>query len=95
MPKYIPLFAQRQADADLICSQGFTDVRILSGQAEFGGVKLNKIGGQHGTDEMFAIPELAGFLVEAMGVVFEAPTYKSLYLVGDTIWRNEVDQALE
>lgn len=44
---------------------------------------------------MFAIPELAGFLVEAMGVVFEAPTYKSLYLVGDTIWRNEVDQALE
>jgi len=29
-----------------------------------------------------------------MGVVFEAPGHKTLYLAGDTIWRDEVDQAL-
>jgi len=95
LPKDIPLFAQNQADATLIRTQGFTDVRVLSDKAEFGGVKLNKTGGQHGTDEMFAVPEVATFLGDAMGVVFEAPGHKTLYLVGDTIWRDEVDQALE
>lgn len=94
LPKGIPLFAQNQADATLIRTQGFTNVRVLSDTAEFGGVKLNKTGGQHGTDEMFAVPEVATFLGDAMGVVFEAPGHKTLYLVGDTIWRNEVDQAL-
>ncbi|WP_217987339.1 hypothetical protein [Vreelandella alkaliphila] len=28
------------------------------------------------------------------GVVFEAPEQKTTYLVGDTIWRDEVEQAL-
>lgn len=95
LPKDIPLFAQNQADATLIRTQGFTNVRVLSDKAQFGGVKLNKTGGQHGTDEMYAIPEVATFLGDAMGVVFQAPGHKTLYLVGDTIWRDEVDQALE
>src|SRR5690554_8000850 len=72
LPKDIPLFAQHQADATMICSQGFTDVRVLSDKAEFGGVTLNKTGGQHGSDEMFASAEVATFLGDAMGVVFEA-----------------------
>lgn len=55
---------------------------------------LNKTGGQHGTDEMYASQVLAGLLGEAMGVVFQAPGHKTLYLAGDTIWRDEVDQAL-
>lgn len=95
LPKDIPLFAQNQADATLIRTQGFTNVRVLSDKAEFGGVKLNKTDGQHGTDEMFASAEMATFLGDAMGIVFEAPGHKTLYLVGDTIWRDKVDQALE
>lgn len=94
LPKDIPLFAQDQADATLIRTQGFTNVRVLSDKAEFGGVKLNKTGGQHGTDEMYAISEIAKGLGDAMGVVFQAPGHKTLYLVGDTVWRDEVDQAL-
>lgn len=94
LPKDIPLYTQHQADADMIRSQGFTDVRVLSYKAEFGGVTLSKTGGQHGTDEMYALPEVATFLGDAMGVVFQAPGHKTLYLVGDTIWRDEVDQAL-
>lgn len=95
LPKDIPLFAQHQADALMIREQGFTDVRVLSDKAEFGGVTLNKTGGQHGTDEMYASAEVAESLGEAMGVVFQAPGHKTLYLVGDTIWRDDVDQALE
>lgn len=94
LPKDVPLFVQNQSDAQTIRSQGFEDVRILEDDTRFGGVTLSKTGGQHGTDTMYANQELAGFLGEAMGVVFEAPDQKTTYLVGDTIWRNEVDQAL-
>ncbi|MGO3123999.1 MAG: MBL fold metallo-hydrolase [Advenella sp.] len=94
LPKDIPLFAQNQADATMIRKQGFTNVRILSDKVEFGGVTLRKTGGQHGTDQMYAVPEVAKALGPAMGVVFQAPGHKTLYLVGDTIWRDEVDQAL-
>lgn len=95
LPKDIPLFTQNQADATMIRDQGFTNVRVLSDKAKFGGVTLSKTGGQHGTDEMFASPDVAKSLGPAMGVVFEAPGHKTLYLVGDTIWRDEVDQALD
>ena len=94
LPKNIPLFAQNQADATMIREQGFTNVRVLSDKAEFGGVTISKTGGQHGTDKMYAVPEVAKALGPAMGVVFQAPGHKTLYLVGDTIWRDEVDQAL-
>lgn len=95
LPKDIPLFTQHEEDAQLIRSQGFMNVRVLADEAQFGGVTITRIGGQHGTDEMYAVPALAKGLGEAMGVVFQAPGYKSLYLAGDTIWREEVDQAIE
>ncbi|NWO11945.1 MBL fold metallo-hydrolase [Chromohalobacter salexigens] len=95
LPKDIPLFAQHQADAVMIREQGFTNVRVLSYKAEFDGVTLSKTGGQHGTDEMYASADVATFLGDAMGVVFQAPGQETLYLVGDTIWRDEVDLALE
>ena len=94
LPKDIPLFAQHEADAQLIRSQGFTHVRVLTDAAEFGGVSISKTGGQHGTDQMFVNPDVAGLLGQAMGVVFQAPGHKTLYLVGDTVWRNDVDQAI-
>nr|WP_226893104.1 MBL fold metallo-hydrolase [Pectobacterium aquaticum] len=95
LPKDIPLFAQHEADAQLIRSQGFKNVRVLTGEAEFGGVKITKTGGQHGTDAMYAVPGPAKLLGEAMGVVFQAKGYKTLYLAGDTVWRKEVDQAID
>ncbi len=98
LPKSIPpLFVQNAADAEMIRSQGFKDVRILNGEAEFGGVTLHKTGGQHGSNTLYAIPELAKVLGgEIMGVVFEAEGgQKTTYVVGDTVWRDEVVQTLE
>ncbi len=95
LPKDIPLFVQHPADAELIRSQGFEDVRILDDTAEFGGVTLHKTGGQHGSDTLYAVPELARALGEVMGVVFEAKGQKTTYVVGDTVWRDEVVQSLE
>jgi len=95
LPKSIPLFVQNAADAAMIRSQGFKDVRILNGEAEFGGVTIHKTGGQHGSNTLYAIPELAKVLGEIMGVVFEAEGQKTTYVVGDTVWRDEVVQTLE
>jgi L-ascorbate metabolism protein UlaG (beta-lactamase superfamily) len=43
---------------------------------------------------MYAIPALAKLLGEAMGVVLQADNYRTVYFVGDTIWRDEVEITL-
>lgn len=90
IPKNLPIFVQNEKDAQIIRSQGFEKVEILGENTTFGKVKLTKTGGQHGTDTMYAIPQLAELLGEAMGVVFQAEGQKTLYLVGDTILNDEV-----
>ena len=94
LPKTLPIFVQNAGDAQIIRSQGFKDVRVLGKNTEFNQVKLSKTGGQHGTDQMYSIPQLAELAGDAMGVVMQADNEKTLYLVGDTIWNEEVDFAL-
>lgn len=94
LPKTLPIFVQNAGDAQIIRSQGFKDVRVLGKNTEFNKVKLSKTGGQHGTDQMYSIPQLAELAGDAMGVVMQADNEKTLYLVGDTIWNEDVDFAL-
>lgn len=94
IPKAIPLFVQDETDAKLIRGQGYTNVRILGENTEFEGVQLSKTGGQHGTADMYAKKPVAEALGKAMGIVFQAPGAKTIYVVGDTVWGSEVDQAL-
>lgn len=95
IPKTLPVFVQNDADAKLIRGQGYTDVRVMGQDTVFEGVRLTKTGGQHGTTEMYGKKPLAEALGEAMGIVFQAPGAKTVYVVGDTVWRSEVDQTLE
>ena len=93
VPKSLPIFVQHQKDAELVKSSGFTDIHILTENSGFGGVKLIKTPGQHGTDEaLAAIPEILG---EVCGVVFKHPDEQTLYLAGDTIWNQHVQQTLD
>ncbi|MGX5832571.1 MBL fold metallo-hydrolase [Aeromonas piscicola] len=92
LPKHLPLFVQHQKDADTICASGFTDVRLLSEQAEFAGILLQQTEGQHGSDQVMAV--LAERLGEVCGVVFSHPQEKTLYLAGDTVWNEMVAQSL-
>lgn len=94
LPKDIPLFVQNAGDASIIRAQGFTDVRVLGKNTPFGNVKISKTGGQHGTDEMYEIPGTAEVLNEAMGFVLQTEGAKTVYVVGDTIWNQYVDDAL-
>lgn len=95
IPKSLPVFTQNEADAKMIRSQGFKDVRVLEGSTTFKGVKLSKTGGQHGSDLWFADPARSEAMGPVMGVVFTAPKAKTVYVAGDTVWRPEVDEALE
>lgn len=92
VPKHLPLFVQHQADADLIRSQGFSDVRLLSGDTTFNGVSLTKTPGQHGTDA--AMEVIGDFLGEVSGIVFRKTGEKTLYLAGDTLWNEYVGDNL-
>ncbi|BFQ92992.1 MBL fold metallo-hydrolase [Gallibacterium anatis] len=95
LPKSLPIFVQNAGDAKIIRGQGFKDVRVVGKNTTFNKVRLSKTGGQHGTDEMYSVPQLAELSGEAMGVVMQAEGEKTLYLIGDTIWNYEVDHALD
>lgn len=95
VPRDMPIFTQDEADAAIVRKDGFTNVRALTDQGVvFKGVTIHKTIGQHGTDEMYKVPELAQTLGKTMGLVFQKPNYKTVYVAGDTIWDKEVEEAL-
>ena len=95
IPRNMPIFTQDQQDASKVREDGFTDVRVLTEQgADFNGTRVYKTGGQHGSDLMYTTPGLRELMGEVMGVVFQRPGFKTAYVVGDTIWRQDVDSAL-
>lgn len=93
IPKDIPMFVQDQADAQKVRAQGFRRVEVLGTQQEFNGVSLSKTAGQHGSDE--AIAKIGDRLGQVCGVVFSAPHEQRLYIVGDTLWNDDVRASLE
>ena len=91
IPKTLPIYVQHEADAQLLRGQGFSDIRLLSEDSAFADVALVKTtSGQHGSDRTYAVPAIAERLGEACGVLFRHPQEKTLWLVGDTIWRDEI-----
>jgi L-ascorbate metabolism protein UlaG (beta-lactamase superfamily) len=104
IPAETPMFVQHFGDKSLITEAGyvsledgkvhnvehkrFTDVRVLTGNPEFNGVKLRKVPGQHGSDT--AIQVAYDGLQEVCGVVFSHADEKTLYLAGDTVWNDHV-----
>lgn len=90
IPKSMRIYVQNASDEVQLRSQGFTHLQQLSASSHFDDIALIKTHGQHGSDEAYAIPEMAERLGEACGVIFQHPTEKTLYLVGDSIWINDV-----
>ncbi|MEB7500583.1 MBL fold metallo-hydrolase [Leclercia pneumoniae] len=86
IPKDKVIYTQNESDASLIRSQGFTAVSVLADTNVIAGVNVVKTDGQHGSDEAYAIPEVAKRLGDACGLVFSAEGEKRLYIAGDTIW---------
>ena len=92
VPKDLPVFVQNESDADAIRESGFTDTRVLTENSSFDGISLIKTSGQHGSDAaLTAIGEITG---QVCGVVFNYPSEKTLYLAGDPVWSQYVEDTL-
>lgn len=97
LTKGIKIFVQSQADQEFIKSKGFTNSEILEPDGiEYNGIKLYKTYTQHGKREIIEpICKKVNMPYDAMGVIFKSNQEKTLYLAGDTIWCEEVEQAIE
>lgn len=94
IPKTMRIYVQNEGDAQLLHSQGFSNLVILTDTTRFADIELIKTHCQHGSDAAYAHPQLAAILGESSGVVFRNPTEKTLYLAGDSIWIPSIAQTL-
>lgn len=94
VPAQTPIYAQNAQDAASIHAQGFTDVRVLADDTLIADIRLHKTGGQHGSDALYANPDMAARLGETCGLVFRHDSEPTLYIAGDTLWVPAYEQAL-
>lgn len=87
LAKDVVLYCQ-PADVETICEQGFTNVKAIEEELTWAGIQITRTGGQHGTGK---IGELLG-PVSGYVICFEQ---ENVYIAGDTIWCNEVKEAID
>lgn len=88
LPKTMPLFVQNEEDEAILKEQGFTNITVLTEITSFEGIQLIKTVGEHGRGEIL---KMAGLVC---GVVFKHASEKTLYVAGDTVWYEGVEQTL-
>lgn len=88
LPKEIKIYVQNEEDAKEIHGAGFLNIEVLHEDTIFEGIQLIKTKGEHGRGEMV---KLAG---QVCGVVFKHPNEKALYVAGDTVWYEGVQDVI-
>ncbi|MFJ8104130.1 MBL fold metallo-hydrolase [Lysinibacillus sp. NPDC096212] len=88
LPKDLKMFVQNEEDANEVKKAGFSNVEVLQEDTVFEGIQLIKTKGQHGRGEIL---KLTG---QVCGVVFNHPNEKKLYIAGDTVWYDGVQEVL-
>lgn len=89
LPKDIKLFTQNEEDAKEVQSAGFQNVEVLQEDTIFEGIQLSKTKGEHGRGEILNLTGLV------CGVVFKHQDEKTLYVAGDTVWYEGVQEAID
>ena len=89
LPKDIKMFVQNEEDATEVRNAGFQNVEVLQEETVFGDIQLMKTKGEHGRGEIL---KLAGLVC---GVVFKHPTEKTLYVAGDTVWYEAIQEVID
>ncbi len=94
IPKDMLIFAQNSRDQWDIQMSWFHNTRALEERNEFHGITLIKTHGQHGRGDI--LEGLMGdILGNVCGIVFKHPREKTLYIAGDTVWYDGVQQNLK
>jgi L-ascorbate metabolism protein UlaG (beta-lactamase superfamily) len=88
LPRDVPLLCQ-PPDEGVLRDRGFADVRPVAAELELEGIRVARTGGRHGTGTLGdALGPVSGFVLAATG----EPV---LYIAGDTVFCDEVREALE
>jgi L-ascorbate metabolism protein UlaG (beta-lactamase superfamily) len=88
LSKATPILCQPDDDAT-IASSGFISVTTIKESLTFNGVTIIRTSGQHGTGD------IGKKMGHVSGYVLKADGQPTLYIAGDTIWCDEVMQALD
>lgn len=84
--KRMPVFCQ-PSDEEKIVKQGFTHVTPVKDNLLWNSISINRTGGQHGTGEIGKMMgTVSGFVLSYRD--------QTLYIAGDTIWCNDVKDAI-
>ncbi|MGX6443531.1 MBL fold metallo-hydrolase [Neobacillus sp. K501] len=89
LPKDIKMFVQNDEDATAIQNDGFQNVEVLQEDTVFEGITLTKTKGEHGRGEILKRVGLV------CGVIFKHANEKTLYVAGDTVWYEAVQEVIE
>lgn len=89
LPKDIKMFVQNEEDAAEVKKAGFQHVEVLHENTVFEDIKLMKTKGEHGRGEIL---KLAGLVC---GVIFKHANEKTLYIAGDTVWYEAVQEVID
>lgn len=87
LPKDVVVFCQPE-DAGKLMEHGFSNVVKVYTETHWNGIKFSRTGSRHGTGE------LAKAMGPVSGFVLEADTEETLYIAGDTVWCDEVEDAM-
>lgn len=88
LPKDIIVFCQPE-DEQKLRDYGFTIIRPIDNVMEWNGLRIIRTGGEHGTGEIGKLMgPVSGYILEQQG----EPT---LYITGDTVWCQAVEQAIK
>lgn len=97
LPKNKIMFVQDEIDAAFLQKHGFYNLAILSEKGIYiDDIKLYKTKCRHG-ERSLAEPlyNALNMRYESMGIVFEHACEPTLYLAGDTVWCDFVQQSLD
>jgi Predicted Zn-dependent hydrolases of the beta-lactamase fold len=88
LPQSTPIYCQPE-DSARITSQLFSNVMEIGKSIHYQGITITRTSGQHGMGEIGKrMGQVSGFVLQAAG----EPV---LYIAGDTVWCDEVKQAMD
>ena len=92
IPKDMKMFTQNEDEANQMKEAGFMNVEVLKEEGTlFGDITIIKTPAKHYSDDsIIEIFNQVNASCEACGVIFNHKDEKSLYIMGDTIWYNEL-----
>jgi L-ascorbate metabolism protein UlaG (beta-lactamase superfamily) len=73
--------------------EGFKNVRVLEDTNTFDGITIIKTPGRHGGSKI--VEDKKDLLGEVSGIVLKHPDEKTVYMAGDTVWYEGVEDNLK